>query len=250
MHGPMTDELSLGDSVAIITGASAGIGKATAISMAKNGAHVALMARGEDALTQVASRVESHGTEALVLPGDVTVEDEVKHVVDQTIAELGKIDIVVNNAGVAGPSTVEHMTTDEYRHMMAVNTDGIFFMTRETIPHLRETKGQLILVGSMAGEYPRPAMPVYAATKWWTRGFGLSLSGHLGTDDIGVSVINPTEVGTDLIVDGEPMSEKVDGLQVSTPDDIANAITFAANTELPNSITELDIYRRDKLSHF
>ncbi len=246
----MTAHSPFSDRVALITGPSSGIGKATTEMLAEHGADVALVARSEGALTEVASNAEGQGVDSLVLPTDVSEEDEVKAAIDRIMAEFGQIDIVVNNAGVAGPNTVEEMPTEAYRKMINVNLTGVFFVTRETIPHLRETHGNLIFIGSMAGEYPRPTMPVYAATKWWIRGFGLSLSGRLGEDDVGVTIVNPTEVATDLIVDGQPMSEHVEAANVSTPADVAEAICFAAKQEPPNTVTELDFYRRDKLSHF
>jgi hypothetical protein len=143
------------------------------------------------------------------------------------------------------------MTTEQYRQMMDVNVDGVFFLARATVPHLRESSGNLVLVGSFAGQYPRPANPVYAATKWWTRGFAHSLAGSVGEDGIGVTVVNPTEVRTEFgSEDDQSFEEAFDPGEVTEPEEVADAIVFAAGQEPPTTVEEIDVYRRDKFAHF
>lgn len=247
----MSDSKSLEGKTAIVTGASAGIGSETVHALAEAGADVVLAARSEDRLEAIAERVEeSAGVEALVVPTDVTDEDAVKTLVSRTVEHFGGLDILVNNAGLARGSGVEDLSTEHYRHMMAVNADGMFFTTREALSHLRESDGHLIFIGSFAGKFPRPFNPIYAATKWWTRGFAKSVSAEAGEDDVAVTVINPSEVRTEFYSeDGEPFEEQYEKGEVCEPDEIADAVVFAAEQDL-SMVSELDLYRRDKFSLF
>lgn len=247
----MADAQPLDGHAAFVTGASSGIGRATARKLAQDGAAVAVAARREESLETLAATIEDAGGEALVLPTDVTDERAVERAIERTVDAFGRLDLVVNNAGLGRSAPVEEQSTERYRQMMDVNVDGTFFVTRAVIPHLRETSGILVFVGSFAGQYPRPDQPVYAATKWWTRGFALSLAGSLGGDDIAVSVVNPTEVRTEFgSEDDEPMADQFEEHEVTEPDEVAAAIAFAARQESPNAATEIDLYRRDKFSHF
>lgn len=251
----MTTDQPLSGKTAFITGASAGIGEATAETLAAQGANVAIVARRESKLQAIADRIESEteGT-ALVLPVDVSEPAEVREAVDETVDTFGQLDVVVNNAGIAtgGDVTVETMPAEQYRTVMGVNVDGMFFVTQATLPHLRETSGIAVFVASFSGQYPRPGAPIYAATKWWTRGFAHSLSGAVGTDEIGVTVINPTEVRTEFGKEyrDEMSQERYEPNEVTEPETIADAIAFAARQEPPNVVSELDLYRRDKFSSF
>jgi NADP-dependent 3-hydroxy acid dehydrogenase YdfG len=135
--------------------------------------------------------------------------------------------------------------------MTRVNCDGAFHLARATLPHLRASAGNLVFVGSIAGEYPRPFNPVYAATKWWTRGFAHSLAAQVGDEDVAVTTVNPSEVRTEFFSEeGTPIAERHEPGSVSEPEDVAAAIVFAARQQPPNTVHELDLYRRDKLSHF
>ena len=134
--------------------------------------------------------------------------------------------------------------------MMDVNVDGYFFPTREALPHVRESGGTLVFIGSFAGQYPRPVNPVYAATKWWVRGFAKSVSADVGEDDVAVTVINPAEVRTEFGGDdGEAFEDRFEPGEVSEPEEIAAAVRFAAEQD-PSMVSELDLYRRDKLTFF
>ncbi|MGM0399054.1 MAG: SDR family oxidoreductase [Halobacteriota archaeon] len=247
----MTRENPLDGKTAIVTGASAGIGAETVHALAEAGADVALAARSEDRLEEIAETVATdHDVETLVVPTDVTDEDAVASLVSETVDHFGSLDVLVNNAGLARGSDVESLSTERYRHMMAVNTDGMFFTTREALPHLRTSSGHLIFIGSFAGKFPRPFNPIYAATKWWTRGFAKSVSADAGEDDVAVTVINPSEVRTEFYSeDGDPFEEQFDEGEVSEPEEIAAAVVFAAEQD-HSMVSELDLYRRDKFSFF
>lgn len=245
-------ERSLTGRKTVVTGASAGIGREAVRRLAAAGADVALAARRTDRLEQLAEDVEeNYGIEAPVVPTDVTEPDAVETLIETAAERFGRVDTVVANAGIGRSDPVAELSTEDYRAMMAVNVDGAFFTARAAIPHLEDSNGTLIFVGSFAGQYPRPANPVYAATKWWLRGFALSLAGQIGEDGIGVSVINPTEVRTEFgDPDGAPMKESYEPGSVTEPEEVAEAIVYAAGEESPNSVTELNLYRRDKFEHF
>lgn len=248
----MAHSSTLDGKAALVTGASAGIGRETAYALAREGADVALAARREERLSEHAAAIEDEfGVDTLVIPTDVTDATEVEEMIDGTVEAFGGLDVLVNNAGIGGIGAIEEASLEEYRRLMAVNCDGMYYATRAAIPHLRESKGNLIYVASFAGEYPRPGNAAYAATKWWTRGLAYSLAGRLGEDDVAVSVVNPTEVRTEIEGSyGEPMQDVFEPGEVTEPGDIAEAIVFAARQTPPNAATEIDFYRRDKFAHF
>jgi hypothetical protein len=235
----------------LITGASSGIGEATARAFAREGASVALAARRRERLDALADELASdHGVATHVAPTDVREEREAEAMVDGSADAFDGLDVVVNNAGLGRGSDVESLPTSVYRQMMATNVDGSFFTTRAAIPHLRESTGNLIFVGSFAGQYPRPFNPVYAATKWWLRGFAHSVAAEVGESGIGVSVVNPSEVRTEFgSEDGDPFEERFDAGEVTEPEEIADAIVFAARQDR-STVQELDLYRRDKFGGF
>lgn len=248
----MTTETPLAGSTALVTGASSGIGRAAAIALARDGADVALAARREERLAEVAETIESDaGVEALVCRMDVTDEEAVERAVADAVDAFGGLDVVVSNAGTNRFADVEDMTTEQYRAITAVNVDGHFFVSRAVIPHLREARGNLIFVGSFAGKYPVAQQPVYAASKWWTEGFALSLAGQVGDDDIAVTIVNPSEVRTEIgIAEGRPAHERYADMDAPESEDIAGAIAYAARQEPPNAVAELNYYRRDKFSEY
>jgi NADP-dependent 3-hydroxy acid dehydrogenase YdfG len=241
---------ALGGMTALVTGASSGIGRETVRTLARDGADVVLAARREGRLREVADEVaDAHGVTAEVVPTDVTDPDQVEALVAAARERLDGLDIVVANAGVAAGSAIETMTDDEYRRMMAVNTDGVFYLTRAALPALREAGGHLVYVGSFAGKYPRPYNPVYAATKWWVRGFAKSVSAQVGDDGVGVTVVNPAAVRTEFEVGDQTMAERYEPGEVVEPAEVADAIAFAAK-QSPSMVHELDLYERDKLTGF
>ncbi|WP_224268855.1 SDR family oxidoreductase [Haloprofundus salinisoli] len=242
----MADKLS--GRVALVTGASSGIGAATVRKLAAAGANVALSARREERLTELADELETdYGVETLVVPADVRDEEAVESVVSDTVDRFGQIDIAVVNAGLGLGSGVD-ISTEEYRTMMETNVDGAFFTTRAALPHLRETEGNLIYVGSFAGKFPRPFNPVYAATKWWLRGYAHSVEAAAGEDGVGVTVVNPTEVRTEFgSEDDRAFEDQFDPGEVTEPAEIADAIAFAAE-QTNSTVSELDLFRRDKFS--
>ncbi|WP_455448945.1 SDR family oxidoreductase [Natrinema thermotolerans] len=240
---------TLESKTAIVTGASSGIGAATCHELADGGANVVLAARSEDRLSDLAADLEAdHGVETLAVPTDVREESAVDALLAAAVDRFGGIDVLVNNAGLARGSDVESMTTEAYETMQETNVDGVFYASRAALPHLREREGHLVFVASFAGRHPRPSNPVYAATKWWVRGFAKSLAAQVGDDGVGISIVNPAEVRSEFgAADGESFAERFEAGEVSEPEEVAQAIRFAASRE-GSSISELDINRRDKFA--
>ena len=234
---------------AIITGASSGIGEATAHKVAENQASVVLASRSKEKLEEIAEEIrEKYGVDSKVIPTDVTDEKEVENLFEETQEEFDEIDIVVSNAGLAMSGEVEEMPTEHYRKNNEVNIDGMFFTGREAIPYLKETEGNLIFLGSIAGKYPRGTNPVYAASKAWTISFAKSLSAQIGDSGVAVTVVNPSEVRTDFnSEEGTAFKEAFEEGSVTEPESIAEGILFAAKQESNNTVQELDLFRRDKL---
>jgi NAD(P)-dependent dehydrogenase (short-subunit alcohol dehydrogenase family) len=242
------------DRTALVTGASSGIGRRTAAALARAGADVAVAApkSERERLERLAADIEAdHDSEALVVPTDVSEVAQVRRTVERTVETFGGLDVVVNNAGVGNPGPFDEVPIDEYRRLMGVNVDGMYFTARESIPHLRRSGGNLVFVGSIAGQYPSPGSAVYAASKWWVRGFAHSIAGTVGDDGVAVTVVNPSEVRTGIVVDGLPPSkERHAPGTVTEPETVAAAVVYAAAQSPPDSVSQLDLYRRDKLSEF
>ena len=234
---------------AIVTGASSGIGAQTIRALAAAGANVVPAARRLERLKALAEEMTiEYGVEATPVQTDVTDETDVQALIEETIATHGSIDVLVNNAGINTGSDVAELGTEAYRDMMDVNVDGCFFTTREALPHLVASNGNLIFTGSFAGIYPRSFSPVYAATKWWVRGFAQSVSAQYGDEGVGVTIVNPSEVRTEFVAsDGRQFDEVFEPGEVTDPAEIAEAIVYAAGTTGTVPL-EIDLYRRDKLA--
>jgi len=242
-------DASLTGQTAIVTGASAGIGAETASQLAEAGANVVLAARSEGRLTELAADIEAaHNVETLVVPTNVRDEQAVDQLIDDTVETFGGIDILVNNAGLSRGSEVADLSTEAYETIQETNVDGTFYTTRAAIPHVRDSEGHLVFLGSFAGQYPRSFNPVYAASKWWTRGFAKSVAAQVGDDGVGVTVINPAEVRSEFqATDGRTFADVFEEGEASEPGEVAEAILFAVSRE-GSSLSEIDINRRDKFA--
>lgn len=239
----------LDNKVAVVTGGSSGIGKATAHKLAEENTRIVLASRSEDELQETADNIEAeHGVETLVVPTDVTDEEAVEKLFDQTVEVFGQVDIVVSNAGLVYTGDVEEMPTEHFEKTNEVNINGMFYVAKKSISYLKETEGNLIFLGSIAGQYPRGTNPVYAASKWWTRGFARSLSAQIGDEGVAVTVVNPSEVRTEFNSEtGTAFRDEFEEGSVTEPEQIAEGILFAAKQDSNNTVAELDLYRRDKL---
>jgi hypothetical protein len=233
---------------AVITGASSGIGRATAEAFAEEGIDVTLAARTESRLREIADELTAeYGIDALPIGTDVRDEADVEAMVAETVDHFGRLDVVVNNAGILRSGIVEDLSTADYRAMMETQTDGTFFTTRAALPHVRRSEGTLVFVGSFTGRYPNPFTPVYSASKYWVRGFAHSVEAHVGDAGVSVSVVNPSEVRSGLEVDGVQMQDALEPGEAVEPSEVAAAIVFAVQQDT-GTLSEVDLFTKDRLS--
>jgi len=194
----------------VITGASDGIGAELARQLAAPDVRLALAARGADKLDRVAAQVHERGGTAIAVPTDVGVEADCARLVERSVAALGGIDVLVNNAGVSGHALFEEVTDFRwYEDMMRVNYFGSLWCTRHALPHLRRSKGLVVGVSSLAGKQGVPGRTAYSASKFAMTGFFEALRIELAGSGVDVTLVYPGVVATDLRVvgygaDGKP----------------------------------------------
>ncbi|REG86176.1 SDR family oxidoreductase [Winogradskyella sediminis] len=239
--------MNLTDKVVIITGASSGIGEATAKKLAKDGAKVVLMARREDKLKALKDTIENDGGTALVVSGDVIKKDNFDQVVDATVKAYGKIDGLINNAGLMPLSFVEKLKTDEWEQMVDVNIKGVLNGVAAVLPKMKTNNGgHIINISSMAAHRYFPGGAVYCATKSAVKMFSEGLRQELAPKyGINVTSIEPGAVATELTdtITDEDIKENIQDMQNMTTleaEDIANAIHYALLQ--PNRVNINDIY--------
>lgn len=243
-------QADLSEKTAIVTGASSGIGRETARVLAREGANAVLAARRESRLRELASEIEDeYGTRAVIATTDVTDVTEVNAMVEAANAEFETIDVVVCNAGVGQYASIDEVTDEQFSDMIDVNVCGSFYTSRATLPYLRSAEGNLVFVGSFAGKYPYGSNPVYGATKWWLRGFAYSLAADVENESVAITSVNPSTVRTEFGASHHESNEqRYDEGTVTEAIDVAETIAFAAKQAPPNTVAELDFYRRDKFS--
>lgn len=239
--------MSLQNKTAIITGASSGIGKATALKLAKEGASVVLCARSEDVLNELRDKVENDGGKALVVKTDVTKPDEIENAVSQALAEYGSVDVLINNAGLMPISYVEKLKTDEWDKMVDVNIKGVLHGVAAVLPTMRKNKsGHIINISSSAAHNYFPGGAVYCATKVAVKMFSEGLRKELAPKyGINVTSIEPGAVDTSLFdtITDEDIKEKMKGMKKMTilqAEDIANSISYALNQ--PDRVNINNVY--------
>jgi NAD(P)-dependent dehydrogenase (short-subunit alcohol dehydrogenase family) len=186
------------DKVVLITGASSGIGKALALRLAGLGASVSLVARNQQALSEVAADIEKMGSRALVLPTDVSEAAPCQQAVEKTVAHFGKLDIVVCSAGVSMRTYLERSDPAAMERLVRVNFLGTLFITHAAIPHVRSTRGSLVALSSLTGLRGVPSYSLYGATKFAVQGLYDSLRHELARDKVHVGVVAPGFVDTPL----------------------------------------------------
>jgi NAD(P)-dependent dehydrogenase (short-subunit alcohol dehydrogenase family) len=218
--------LALKDKVAIVTGANSGIGRAIALTFAAEGAKLGLAARREAKLEEVAREVLSRGGEPLVVPTDVSQEDQVATMVEQVLAQFGRVDVLVNNAGMGHWGPVVEFKTAEWDEVFAVNVRGTFLCCREVLPSMvRQKSGRIINISSDAGVIPFAEDSAYCAAKAAVIAFSRSLALEMLPHDVGVHVICPGYVDTPWY-DGD--SSAPDRGKMLNAEDIAQLALYLA----------------------
>ena len=188
---------ALTDKVALVTGANSGIGREIALTFAQEGATVVLAARREAKLKEVAREVRNRGGESLVVPTDVSQEDQVVAMVGQALAEFGRVDVLVNNAGMGHWGPVVEFKTEEWDEVFAVNVKGTFLCCREVLPGMVEQRsGRIINISSDAGVIPFAEDSAYCAAKAAVIAFSRCLALEMLPHGVGVHVICPGYVDT------------------------------------------------------
>jgi NAD(P)-dependent dehydrogenase (short-subunit alcohol dehydrogenase family) len=190
---------SLNDKVAIVTGASTGIGRAISIAYAQEGAKVVLAARRREKLESLAAEVTAAGGTPLIVPTDVTSEEQVVALFAATVKAFGRIDIVVNNAGTAVSKPTEELTLAEWRTVVDCNLTGAFLCSREAFKVMKpQRSGRILNIGSISSKMPRPNAAPYTSTKYAIEGLTHSLAVDGRSFGITASVLHPGNVVSDI----------------------------------------------------
>ena len=184
--------------IALITGASSGIGAALARELARDGVDLVLTARREDRLRELAREIETTGRRALAVSCDVTRDGDLERAVAAAVERFGRLDIAIANAGfgVAGP--VQDLTLDDFRRQMETNVFGVLRTLYASLPELRKTRGQFVIVGSVSGHVPTPATSAYCMSKFAVRGLAESIHDELAASGVAVTLVSPGFVDSDI----------------------------------------------------
>lgn len=243
----------LDGNVALVTGASSGIGEATAIALAAEGAKVAITARRADRLETVEKTIRDAGGEAFAVVGDVQAEAAASDMVRETHDRFGRLDILVNNAGLMLLGPITNADTEDWRRMVNTNVLGLMYMTHAALPIMREQKsGHIVNISSVAGRVARNGSGVYNATKWGVGAFSESLRQEVTKDHIRVTIIEPGAVATELtehITNQEAKKGIRDWISQMTPlesEDIAAAILYAVTQPQRVNVNEILIRPTDQ----
>ncbi|HEY9622100.1 MAG TPA: SDR family NAD(P)-dependent oxidoreductase [Crinalium sp.] len=240
----MTGKLT--SKVAIVTGASSGIGEATALALAAEGAMVAIAARRSDRLAALAKRITDQGGTALPITADVSDEAQVNDVVKQTQAKFGRVDILVNNAGVMLLGMIDGANTEDWRRMVNLNVLGLMYATHAVLPLMKaQGIGHIVNISSVAGRVANAGSGVYNATKWAVGAFSEALRKEVYQHNIRVTIIEPGLVATELphhITDTAAKDRAADfygSLKNLESEDIANAIAYAVTQPPHVNVNEI-----------
>jgi NADP-dependent 3-hydroxy acid dehydrogenase YdfG len=247
----MTEKLI--GTVALVTGASSGIGDATARALAEQGASVAVVARRKDRLDTLVAEIEAAGGTAYAVPADITDRTQAEQAVAEVVNQFGRLDILINNAGLMLLGPVVDQEVDEWERMIAVNQSGLLYMTKAALPHLLaaaedELHGvaDIVNISSIAGRQAWANFAAYNMTKFGVNGFTEALRQEITKKHVRVGVLEPGAVETELIShnndtikgdlavsDAENIPEKLQ------PEDIAESIAYMVTRHRRSSIAEL-----------
>jgi NADP-dependent 3-hydroxy acid dehydrogenase YdfG len=229
---------SLEGTVALVTGASSGIGEATAASLARRGASIAVVARRTERLEKLAGEIRDAGGTALTITADVTDQEEAKSAVAQTVEELGRLDTVINNAGVMLLGPIVDAPTEEWDRMVDLNVKGLLYVAHAALPHLLKAAegsprqvADLVNISSVAGRVARLGSGVYNASKHAVGAFSESLRQEVTGRHVRVSLVEPGAVATELASHNREeilpsLQERFGNVERMEAEDIAEIIEF------------------------
>jgi NADP-dependent 3-hydroxy acid dehydrogenase YdfG len=242
---------SLDGTVALITGASSGIGEATARALAARGAKIAVAARRLERLERLAAEIGGEGRTALAIRSDITDPEQAIAAVDRTVDELGRLDIVVNNAGVMLLGPIEEAPTEEWDRMIDLNLKGLINTTHAALPHLLSAAAgskrgcaDLVNISSVAGRIARAGSGVYNLTKYGVGAFSESFRQEFADRKVRATIVEPGAVDTELsdhIRDGvrEQTRQRFAGIHMLEASDVADAIAYAVTRPWHVSVNEI-----------
>ncbi len=235
---------SIQGKVVVITGASSGLGEATARLLSAQGATVVLGARRVERLQSLAAELTGRGGKALAVTTDVTHCDQVKKLVDAAVQTFGRIDVMINNAGLMPQAPLERLKIDEWNRMVDVNIKGVLYGIAAVLPHMKQQKaGHIINVSSVAGHKVGPGFAVYAATKHAVRALSEGLRQEVKPYNIRTTVISPGAVATELpnSVTEPDIAEKVrKAYEIAIPaESFARAVAFAISQPEDVDVNEI-----------
>lgn len=219
---PKHSTLVLNDKVVIITGASSGIGRALAFAFARRAAKLVLVARRAERLEAVRREIEPYTSDVLIIPADVADDAQLERVVEETLAAFGRIDVLVNNAGIVASGPFQEQPLEQISRILTVNLAAVIKLTRLVLPHmLTHNRGYILNIGSGLGRTAMPLYAGYSASKYGLAGFSDALRRELDRTGVYVTLVLPTWVRTEMVT---PEMEEVlrrYGYHVDEPDDVA-----------------------------
>jgi NADP-dependent 3-hydroxy acid dehydrogenase YdfG len=242
--------VDLSSQVVAVTGASSGIGEATALACARAGAAVALAARRVDRIEALARQIVQDGGRAIAIATDVGEESQAQAFVQRAHSELGRLDVLVNNAGVMLLGPIENAPTEEWRRMIHANVFGVLYCTHAALPLMRaQGAGHIVNVSSVAGRVARQGSGVYNLTKFGVGAFSESLRQECVELNIRVTLIEPGAVATELPGHNraevlQQMAKNFAGVTPMASEDIANAILYAIGQPENVAVNEILIRPR------
>jgi NADP-dependent 3-hydroxy acid dehydrogenase YdfG len=243
--------LKLTGTVAVITGASSGIGHATARELAHQGAAVALVARRADRLTALVAEIEAAGGTAVAIPTDVSDRSQAEAAITTTVERFGRLDILVNNAGLMILGLAAEADVDDWDRMIAINQQGLLYMTRAALPHLQAAAAEgprqvadIVNISSVAGRITFPTASAYSLTKYGVNGFSEALRQELTESHVRVGVLEPGKVDTELDSHNNNdilanIEKNFGGFTMLNPEDIADGIAFMVTRPRHAAIAEM-----------
>ena len=236
---------------ALVTGASSGIGHATALALARLGVAVAVVARRKERLEALVAEIEGAGGKALAIPCDITDRTSAEGAVRQAAERFGRLDILVNNAGVMNLGPVAETTVESWKQMIALNQQALLYVTKAALPHLRkaaesDTRGvaDIVNISSYAGRVASPNFAVYNMTKFGVNGFSEALRQELAASHVRVGVLQPGAVETELNdhhqgAVRDEISEFFTRIEPLQADDIADGVAYMVTRPRHAAIGEL-----------